>query len=830
MLKKTLILLILISPILAYSQGLFVVRNPEGKYGFADKNGDTLIECKYDYAEEFSGGLALVKSNPKYRIIDTTGMLYPIEAYDGTPKFRHDMGELHSGLPVIVKEWDCEYISSSGETFIKIPYQDAQSFENGKAKIFDGDRYNYIAKNGLLLGSWIIEEDNYHAMKSNDKYGFIDKNGRLVIDYQYTDAKDFKDGYALIGNGTYWAIIGKNGERISDWYENISPFEGELAVVKKLGNTGFINRQGRFVGKWYEKVEPLDYGLYKVKKYEQYAIVNNEGFLVTQWFDRIETFYNGYVRVEKEGKFAYINKIGAMAIGWFDNISNIKDGITRIEDNGLFGFFNVEDFFISEFYEYLGEFYDGIALIKKNGKYGFISKKGVIISNIEYEKATPFDGGIAQVEKDGKAAYINTSGEIVMGWLESKTYFYKEPPRGLIAVKMGRKYGFQTINGKRVIAAQFDYAENFYDGLALVKNNPHEMFIGKDGKLKPLTENPDENTLRLDLGYGHTGDPVKITAWECSFIDYNGDIVLKLDYNDAFSFSNGKAMVIDGDKYNFIDLKGKLVGKWKEFPDDYHADFKNGKYGFLDKNGNLAIPYKFNSADDFIDGKAKVRIGDRNTGKYGFINRKGEFFTKMYSQVSDFENGISIVENDGKQAVIDTSGKEISKWYDNISNFYENYARVKTGEKYSFISKFGDQFNLWFDDAGDFSGGRAKIKIGEKWGFVGKNGEIAVRADYDNVWNFENNIAKVELNGKNAFIDLNGKMITDWFDRIFMFSDERAVICKDNKWGYIDITGRIVIKPSYDRAFAFTNGEAIVVSNGKMVKIDKFGNYITEQN
>ncbi len=300
MIKKFLILLIIAFPIFTYSQGLFLVINKLGKYGYVDKNGDTIIDCKYDYAEDFSEGLALVKNNPQYQIIDTNGILYPIEEYQKSSFFRHDMGEYHSGLPIIINKWDCYYITSGGDIFLGIPYQDAQSFKNGKAKVFDGDKYNFIAKNGLLLDKWKQKEDEYHAIKNNNKFGYIDKNGKLMIDYQFIDAFDFKDEFAQIGNGTYRAIINKKGKRISDWYEEILPFNDNLAIVKKLGNVGFINKQGRFVGKWYEKITPLNYGLYKVYKYEEYAIVNNDGYIVTQWFSKIENFQNGYVRVEKD--------------------------------------------------------------------------------------------------------------------------------------------------------------------------------------------------------------------------------------------------------------------------------------------------------------------------------------------------------------------------------------------------------------------------------------------------------------------------------------------------------------------------------------------------
>lgn len=380
MIKKIAFILFLLIPLYNFSQDLTIVRNSLGKYGFIDKSGDTLIDCKYDYAENFSSGLALVKNNLRFKLIDTTGKLYNLSEFDKNQKFRYEFGENFSGLPVLVKQWDCKYITSSGETFLTIPYQNAGSFEAGKAIVFNGDKYNFISKNGILLNSWIPIADDYHVMKYNDKYGFIDKNGKLVIDYTFKNAKDFHDGFAQISNGTYWALINKKGKRISDWFEEIEPFKGNIAIVKKLGNIGFINKTGKFMGEWYKSIKALDYGMYKVEKYEKFALINNDGYIVTQWFDNIFEFKGGYIKVEKEGKYAYINKIGALVVGWYDNLGTIKNGIIFIDDGGKRGFFNVKTFIISNFYDYMGDFIEGLALVKQNNKYTYINKNGELLT------------------------------------------------------------------------------------------------------------------------------------------------------------------------------------------------------------------------------------------------------------------------------------------------------------------------------------------------------------------------------------------------------------------------------------------------------------------
>ena len=45
-----------------FSEGLMPLRNPEGRWGFADRDFQWLIRPKYDWAKEFSDGLAPIKS------------------------------------------------------------------------------------------------------------------------------------------------------------------------------------------------------------------------------------------------------------------------------------------------------------------------------------------------------------------------------------------------------------------------------------------------------------------------------------------------------------------------------------------------------------------------------------------------------------------------------------------------------------------------------------------------------------------------------------------------------------------------------------------------
>jgi len=815
----------------SFSQDLTPVIADNGKYGFVNENNDTVIKCIYEYAEDFSNGLALIKSDVQYKLIDTSGVLRELNEVSDKGDIRYDLGEGHSGLPLIVSVWKCSYIDVNGKVKLEVPYQDAYSFSNGKAKVIEGDNYNFINKNGVILGQWKELPDNYRPIKYNEKYGYINKNGKLALSYEYEQAKDFKDGYAQIGNEQYWAIIDLEGKKISDWYEKIHDFDGEIAIVEKLGNIGFINKKGKFVGKWYSEIEPLEFGLYKVSKYEKYAIVNKSGNIVTQWYDKVYKFNGRFLKVEKEGKFAYLNEIGGLIIGWYDQVGELENNTILVKNNNKYAYYNTKHQTTSEWFDTLSTYSDGYAVAVQNGQYGFIDKQGIVKIGFNFDFALNFNNGLAVVENNGKVAYIDKKGNIPMGWNDPIIFFNSQPPHGLTVVKIGQKYGYQTLNGKRVIPAKYDYAENFSEGLALVKTNPQEKLIDLEGNLKPLDSYPkDSLTTRLNWGNSHNGKPVIVTKWNCEFINFDRITVISLtEYDDAFSFYNGKAKVIKGDKFNYINHEGKLIGTWQELPQNYHAVSKNGKFGFVDKNNKTVIDYKYNFAKDFDNGIAKVRIGSRKKGKYFIINEKGEEISERYDEIFDFEQKIAKVRNLDKIALIDQTGKRISDWYEKIETFKNNNALVVKENKIGYINNKGELISKeWYNDGAEFSNNRAKIKKGETWGYINTKGEIAIKPQYERAWNFNNNVAKVKKDNKYNFIDTKGNEISSWFDRMYSFSDDMAVVATNNKWGYININGDIAIPCQYDKAYAFSNGIALVIKDGETFKIDKDGVQIIE--
>jgi hypothetical protein len=67
----------------------------------------------------------------------------------------------------------------------------------------------------------------------------------------------------------------------------------------------------------------------------------------------------------------------------------------------------------------------------------------------------------------------------------------------------------------------------------------------------------------------------------------------------------------------------------------------SGPYGYIDRSGRFVIPPQFDEADEFRDGMAHVRAGN----KHGFINRSGKFvFPLEFDEADSLRDGIARVE------------------------------------------------------------------------------------------------------------------------------------------------------------------------------------------
>jgi hypothetical protein len=113
----------------------------------------------------------------------------------------------------------------------------------------------------------------------------------------------------------------------------------------------------------------------------------------------------------------------------------------------------------------------------------------------------------------------------------------------------------------------------------------------------------------------------------------------------------------------------------------YQTADKENTYGYIDKTGKFVIDPSFQSASDFHDGVAVVKLND----KYCVIDEKGSVIYINDNPIEDFSNGAAVISSGNDKlsyGYIDTMGKVIIEpQYVMAASFgNDNTAYVSTGK------------------------------------------------------------------------------------------------------------------------------------------------------
>lgn len=302
----------------------------------------------------------------------------------------------------------------------------------------------------------------------------------------------------------------------------------------------------------------------------------------------------------------------------------------------------------------------------------------------------------------------------------------------------------------------------------------------------------------------------------------------------GFAFSEGLARVYDS-RY-FKDSRTDENGK----PESEIL----GKFGYINYRSELIIPFLYERAEDFKGGMAVVaarRTTRSDALSYGYINKSGEEVIPLqFSDARNFVEGVAPVEKGQLWGFINDSGKFLlSPIFSDARCFSEGLAAVKRNDLWGFVDKSGKfVIEPRFGDAGRFLDGAAAVQLPGQtyWGFINKNGDLIITCEYTGnsaefgfSAGFANCWSQKYGNEKNYLIDKSGKpglrLVAG--TPVGSFSEDRIVVKNDeDKYGYADQNGNMVVQFMYDKAFAFSEGLAAVIKDGKCGFIDIHGKVI----
>ena len=247
-------------------------------------------------------------------------------------------------------------------------------------------------------------------------------------------------------------------------------------------------------------------------------------------------------------------------------------------------------------------------------------------------------------------------------------------------------------------------------------------------------------------------------------------------------------------------------------------------FHYIGRDGRIEIGPLFSDASLFRGGMALVKGGGKN-GKWGFISEAGKFtLAPNYVSATVFSEGLAwVVEENRSPSAINAAGEirvNLPK-ATAVRIFREGlaaFSQTENGESlWGFVDANGMiKIKPSFPFAGEFAEGRCRIKSAQgKWGYIDEDGREIIPAQFDSVTDFSGKTAVVFQGGLAGLINQQGEFLLKPQFAGLRNDGAQCLFKKDNKWGWMDHEGKIILSPRFENAFPFFGNELAAVQSGK---------------
>ena len=368
-------------------------------------------------------------------------------------------------------------------------------------------------------------------------------------------------------------------------------------------------------------------------------------------------------------------------------------GIFPVKENGLWGCINHEGKQIIPC-EYNSQLWpimiEGEAYIpvknRSTGLWGILNAYGKTMIPCEYKEIETLEYSYPKMyhlffvqKTNGKWGAINTKGEIVIPAIYDEPQSGKPSNLGLVFFRKGDKWGGFNENGKNVLPFIFNYSAQqpmFTSQNVIVQTMDKTWFAcDKNGNKKKLNIDsrdelrmyPDDNLLIVSLP--HKGDAL----FDVTSNKYVSDRFYQIfsEYQRKFV---AQVKTTNGYKSFIINDKGQRMSS-HEYDETHFLNYgyikvkKNGKYGVIDYNDRIVIPFEYENFHDINDLAPNLFVVRKN-GKAGVINSNNQKVVDfLYDGISlDKKTKLLEVAKDNKYCFLDTKCNLATSWVNDELN------------------------------------------------------------------------------------------------------------------------------------------------------------------
>ena len=523
-----------------------------------------------------------------------------------------------------------------------------------------------IATIGFFIAKKVIEDgkkyeiekiDNYEyfTLKVDNKYGVINKEGKQIINTEYTNViipNPQKPVFICYTNDST-KVLNQNSEEIFTEFKSIEPiklkniasslmYEKSVLTYKENEKFGLINLEGKKLTKAiYEKIEGLPYkeGELLVQKEGKYGVINLKGKeLIKPQYDQVnvdgysndENGYKnaGYIignKTEDGYRYGYIDINGKTLLeleyNEIQRITDVKENDIYLiaAKNGQYGLFkNKEQVLGNEYQSITYNQTDETLILQKTKKFGVANLDGKIIIPVEYKQIDSIGMYIYATNEDGKENVYTKEGTEIqadsnIAILETSNENFKIK----IDNTNGTIYSIIDKNDNPITKQNYSYIEYLSDD---------NFIVSLEGKLGVINSN---NEIKIDIKYDsieklqNTDFITTTLAKDKTTQIYDKNINKLCDLPNANIVVEKEYIKIYNDEVTkYFSLSGREISSKEALKGNkIFAISNNGKWGFVDSNGNILLDYQYEKATDLNEyGFAGIKLD----GKWGVVNSEGK--------------------------------------------------------------------------------------------------------------------------------------------------------------------------------------------------------------
>ena len=505
-----------------------------------------------------------------------------------------------------------------------------------------------------------ISEYKYFTLEQNQKYGVIDRNGNIVIEAEYgavqipnpskaifvcvkeynENTKEYK---TVVYNEKKEVLLSnyKNVQAISIYTNvNSTPYEKSVLTYKENGKYGLINLEGKQITKpVYDEISSINYkeGTFLVKQNELEGIINMKGKVIIKCeYESVtsDNYYSengnkkqaGFIvskKTEDGYRYGYANYRGTIILNPIytqlervTEIANEKGVYFIAFKNGQAGLLkNNKEILNYEYEDIQYNVLGSIFVTKRNGKYGAVNQEGTTVLYPEYDNV--YTGGMyLNALKDKDIFIFDLNGNKIETNEVSKTK--TENANYYITIDKSNKYKVVDSKDNIIIDKDYTYIEYLPGDYFIVERDSKSGIIDSNGKSV------------IELKYDSIS---RINETDILQMETNKNIALyNLNMKEIVSMDNAIVKEVKDEKayillysdtdFKYFDKKGNILTSQNLFENNsLFAKNINGKWGFVDKDGNLKVQNDYELVTDF---NKYGFAGIKKDGKWGSINQNGE--------------------------------------------------------------------------------------------------------------------------------------------------------------------------------------------------------------